>query len=297
VVASIPTVSVADDAGTVSHMFGPTSTGSRSASPRSVSDVQQVGCSEGSMILRRRRSSRREAADTVKSQALESPSRDALVRAHASRINRRLRVRDERYPQPVNEVLSPKATYQDVLDAPEHMVAEVLGGVLHLSPRPAPPHANAATQLISQIHPPFARGKAGPGGWIILIEPEIHLHDDIVVPDIAGWRRTTMDRTGDELAYFDIRPDWICEVLSPSTAKIDRTLKLAIYAREGVQHAWLVDPRSYTLEVLRCESGTCRHAPPDLKWVTVGVFSEDDRIHAEPFDAIELDLAELWADV
>jgi hypothetical protein len=209
-----------------------------------------------------------------------------------SQAGRPLHARDEGYSASMNEVVSHKATYQDVLDAPEHMVAEILGGILHLSPRPAPPHVRAAGKAYSEIDFAFDRARTGPGGWIILFEPEIHLGHldkrDIVVPDIAGWRRSTMDRTGDTPAYFEIRPDWICEVLSPSTEKIDRTLKLAIYAREGVQHAWLIDPRTHTLEVLRCDSGG---------WVTVAEFSETGPIRAEPFDAIEFDLGELWADV
>lgn len=178
-----------------------------------------------------------------------------------------------------------KATYEDILAAPEHMVAEIVDGELHLHPRPAGPHTAAATVLAEEIGPPFGRGKGGPGGWIILAEPELHLRSDVLVPDIAGWRRTTMDHVGN-VAYFETRPDWICEVLSPSTEKIDRKHKLTIYAREGVGHAWLVNPLVRTLEVLRLARG---------RWVNIGTYSDDEQVQAEPFDAITLELAELWS--
>ncbi len=184
------------------------------------------------------------------------------------------------------------ATYDDVLAAPEHQVAEILAGELHLSPRPAMPHAVAATVLGEELGPPFRRGKGGPGGWIILDEPEIHLGGDVLVPDLAGWRRTTMDHVAN-LPYFEVRPDWVCEVLSPSTEKADRTLKLPIYAREGVAHAWLVNPLLRTLEVLRLQDG---------RWTNLGSFHDDqevraEEVRAEPFDAIVLSLGVLWADV
>lgn len=179
------------------------------------------------------------------------------------------------------------ATYEDVLAAPEHQVAEILAGELHLHPRPAMPHAAAASALGEELGPAFKRGKGGPGGWIILDEPEIHLGGDVLVPDLGGWRRTTMDHMPN-LPYCEIRPDWVCEVLSPSTEKTDRTLKLPIYAREGVGHAWLVNPLLRTLEVLRLSEG---------RWTTLATYHDDQEIRAEPFDAIVLSLAVLWADV
>ncbi|NJK32976.1 MAG: Uma2 family endonuclease, partial [Deltaproteobacteria bacterium] len=138
-----------------------------------------------------------------------------------------------------------------------------------------------------ELGPPFKRGKGGPGGWIILDEPELHLGEDVLVPDLAGWRRTTMDHVPN-VPYFETRPDWICEVLSPSTETVDRTMKLPIYAREGVDHVWLVNPLRRTLEVLRREQG---------RWITVARYCDDQEIRAEPFDAIVLELAQLWADV
>ncbi len=179
------------------------------------------------------------------------------------------------------------ATYDDVLSAPENVVAEVLFGVLHTHPRPAASHALAATSLGAELFGPFNRGRGGPGGWVLLDEPELHLGADILVPDLAGWRRERMPVFPHEATYFTLAPDWICEVLSPSTAKIDRSDKLTIYAREGVSHAWLLDPIARTLEIFRLEKG---------RWVLLGVHGDDAPVRAEPFDAIELDLASLWPD-
>jgi len=182
-----------------------------------------------------------------------------------------------------------RATYEDVLAAPRHVVAELIDGELRLHPRPAKPHAAAASRLGAELEPPFGRGKGGgPGGWVILDEPELHLGADIVVPDLAGWRRTRMPVLVDDVPYFTLAPDWVCEVLSPSTAKEDRAEKLPIYAREQVGHVWLVDPRLHTLEAMRREGE---------RWLVVGVWKDEARVRAEPFEAIELDLAVLWADV
>ena len=180
-----------------------------------------------------------------------------------------------------------RATYDDVLAAPRHVVAEILDGELRLSPRPASPHAVASSALGEELGPPFKRGRGGPGGWVILDEPELHLGADVLVPDLAGWRRERMPIL-DDVPFFTLAPDWACEVLSPSTAKMDRADKLPIYARERVGHVWLVDPRIRTLEVLRREGE---------RWLVVGVWKDDARVRAEPFDAIELELAILWADV
>jgi len=179
-----------------------------------------------------------------------------------------------------------RATYQDVLDAPEHLVAEIIGGELRLSPRPGGPHTVATSRLGYLLGPPFDLGSGGPGGWIILDEPELHLGDDIVVPDLAGWRRERLTVVPGG-AFFTLAPDWICEALSPSTAVHDRSEKLPIYATAGVRHLWLVDARQRSLEVLRLHDG---------KWLIVDVHRGDVRVRAEPFDEIELDLAALWRD-
>jgi Uma2 family endonuclease len=180
-----------------------------------------------------------------------------------------------------------RATYEDVLRAPRHVVAEVLHGVLHTHPRPAMPHALAASALGEELGPPFKRGRGGPGGWIILDEPEIHLgpDPDILVPDLGGWRRERLPDVPDA-AYLTLAPDWACEVLSPSTEDVDRAEKVPIYARERVSHVWLVDPLVRTLEVFRLDADTYR---------VVATYRGAATVRAEPFDAIELDLGVLWA--
>ena len=180
-----------------------------------------------------------------------------------------------------------QATYEDVLAAPAHQVAEIVAGELRLSPRPSGPHAAAASALGEELGPPFKRGRNGPGGWIILFEPEVHLAADIVVPDLGGWRRTRLPAVPNA-PFFTLAPDWVCEVLSPGGAKTDRADKLPIYAREGVVHVWLVHPLEHTLECLRLEGS---------RYTILGVWRDAARLRAAPFEAIELDLALLWADV
>lgn len=182
-------------------------------------------------------------------------------------------------------VAKPKgASYSDLERLPPHVVGELIGGVLHANPRPAIPHASAATALGEELGPPFRRGRGGPGGWLFLDEPELHLRDDVVVPDVAGWRRARLPSLPSS-AFLTVAPDWLCEVLSPSTEAVDRGDKMPIYAREGVRHLWLVDPLLRTLEVFRLDGETYR---------VLATFREDARVRAEPFDAIELDLAALW---
>jgi len=177
-----------------------------------------------------------------------------------------------------------KATYQDVLDAPPNMVAEVIDGTLHMQPRPAAMHARASSILGMEVGSTFDRGRGGPGGWWIIDEPELHLGDDIVVPDLAGWRRETMPEYPDT-AYFDIAPDWVCEVLSPSTRRIDLGDKRDIYAREGVSHLWFVDPDARTLEAFELREG---------QWVLLATLADEDPVSLPPFDAITFPLDALW---
>ena len=176
------------------------------------------------------------------------------------------------------------ATYEDLLAAPEGLVAELVGGTLHTSPRPASRHARASSRLGMLLGGPFDLGAGGPGGWWILDEPELHLDEDVLVPDLAGWRRERMPDVPD-VPHFELAPDWICEVLSPSTARVDRVLKLPVYAGAAVLHVWLVDPTAQTLEVFRLEAG---------RWVLVFTEVGASRVRAEPFDAVEFDLGALW---
>ncbi len=170
---------------------------------------------------------------------------------------------------------------------PAPLVAELISGVLHTRPRPAIPHARASSRLGATLGGPFDFGQGGPGGWIVLDEPELHLGADVLVPDLAGWRRTRLPRVPMDQASIALAPDWVCEVLSPSTQALDRADKMVVYAREGVAHAWLVDPLARTLEVYRLEAAG---------WLRVAVHRDDARVRAEPFDAIEIDVGVLWAD-
>jgi Uma2 family endonuclease len=134
------------------------------------------------------------------------------------------------------------------------------------------------------LGPPYDHGRGGPGGWWILDEPELHLHSDVVVPDLAGWRRSRMERLP-ETAHFALVPDWVCEVISPSTARLDRTKKLGVYAREGVSYCWIVDPVLRTLDVLRLES---------VRWTVASSHADDEIVRPEPFADVDLELALLW---
>lgn len=178
-----------------------------------------------------------------------------------------------------------RATFSDLQGVPEHLVAEILDGDLITSPRPAPRHARAASSLGGELYGPFDRGRGGPGGWVTLDEPELHLSGDALVPDLGGWRRERMPQLP-EVTAFEVAPDWVCEVLSPSTAPLDRTRKLPVYARERVRHVWFVDPSPRTLEVLRLDGGGYR---------IVGAWHGDAVVHAEPFEVLALHLADLWS--
>ncbi len=176
------------------------------------------------------------------------------------------------------------ATYEDLLALPEHVVGEIVAGELHVSPRPASRHARASSRLGERIGGPFDSGRGGPGGWIILDEPELHLGRDVLVPDLAGWRRERMPEMPDAAA-FTLPPDWACEILSPSTSRLDRAAKRPVYAREGILHLWLIDPIAQTLEVFRLDGEGYR---------LVSTYAGDAVIEAEPFAAVPLELGALW---
>jgi Uma2 family endonuclease len=177
-----------------------------------------------------------------------------------------------------------RATYEDVLNAPEHKVAEIIDGVLYLSPRPAPLHAWATTSLLGDLDGPFNKARGGPGGWRIMFEPELHFGEDVVVPDIAGWRISRAPKPFNR-AFITLAPDWLCETLSPSTAKLDRTKKLDVYAREGVPHVWFVHPKRQTLEVFGLRGSSL---------VTQATYRAHEKIRLAPFEAVEIDLSFLW---
>jgi Uma2 family endonuclease len=178
------------------------------------------------------------------------------------------------------------ATYDDLEKLPDNLVAEIVNGELHASPRPALRHVRAGSVLGRKIGGPYDDGVGGPGGWWVLDEPELHLGEDVLVPDLAGWRRSRMPQYPNA-AYLSLAPDWLCEILSPSTSSLDRVQKLAVYAREQVAHMWLIDPLGRTLEVLRLEAG---------RWTILATHAGTEVVRAEPFADIELELASLWAD-
>ncbi|MBF0476654.1 MAG: Uma2 family endonuclease [Deltaproteobacteria bacterium] len=179
-----------------------------------------------------------------------------------------------------------KATYEDLYQIPENMIGEIIHGELIASARPAPKHAVSVSVLGAKICGAFHLGDVGgPGGGWILFEPELSLGEHILVPDLAGWRRERLPSMPEE-NWFSVPPDWVCEVLSPGTAMIDRVRKLPIYAEHGVAYVWLVDPRVRTLEIFQLDSG---------RWMLVESHVESGKVRAVPFQEIEIDLAQLWA--
>jgi Uma2 family endonuclease len=176
------------------------------------------------------------------------------------------------------------ATYADVLATPETEVAELIRGTLSVLPRPRALHARSSSRLGTELGGPFDRGRGGPGGWVLLDEPELHLEGDILVPDLAGWRRVRMPEIPDE-PFFTLAPDWVCEVLSPSTEQLDRADKVPVYANNRVGHVWLLSPSARTLEVYELDGATYR---------LLSTHKNDEKVRPRPFDAFELELAVLW---
>lgn len=184
----------------------------------------------------------------------------------------------------MSRVATRSAEYKDLFELPENMVGQIINGVLHAHPRPAPAHAHATSTLGMDIGSCYQRGRGGPGGWWIVDEPELHLGRQVLVPNLAGWRGErlpTLPRT----AWFALPPDWVCEVLSASTARIDRTEKLPVFAEYGVACCWIVDPTAYTLEVLVLIDG---------QWRIDSTWSGEDEVCAAPFAEIHLELGALW---
>jgi Uma2 family endonuclease len=188
----------------------------------------------------------------------------------------------------------PRATYADLEAVAPGKVAELINGQLYVFPRPAFPHLNAEGALTELLRGPFHRGRGGPGGWWIVPEPEVHFPEpaepdgvQVVDPDLAGWRRERLPKPLTKPAHFTVTPDWLCEVLSTSTEEHDRGTKMPLYAHNGVRWVWLVDPIARTLEVYVLEAG---------RWREPRVYRDVARVRAVPFDAIEIDLADLWTE-
>lgn len=176
------------------------------------------------------------------------------------------------------------ATYEDILALPENIVGEILNGRLETHPRPAPRHALAASSIGDELMSPFQKGKGGPGGWWILDEPECHVDADIFVPDLAGWRKQRMLHLP-ETVWFETVPDWACEIISPSSVVRDRVTKMAIYARLGIAHVWLIDPIAQTLEAYELQNA---------HWVLLKSYAKTEEVAIAPFAEYSFSLANLW---
>lgn len=169
---------------------------------------------------------------------------------------------------------------------PERLTGEIINGQLRTQPRPGWPHILAGARLGADIEGPYGRGRGGPGGWWVVLEPEVHfvLDTEVTVPDLAGWRKERMP-SPPEGHKIQVVPDWICEIFSASTKSTDREEKMPLYARYGVRFAWLVDPKTRTLEAYELFNAT---------WKLLGLFRDDNRVCVAPFDAIAIRLLDLW---
>ena len=203
-----------------------------------------------------------------------------------------------RYPSPpfragspahflMTEVAKRKATYEDLYNIPENMTGEIIAGELIVTPRPSRKHGFCVTALGTAVTGQYQFGQGGgPGGWVIIIEPELGLGENIVVPDLAGWKRERFPFQ-EESNWISVVPNWICEILSPSTLRNDKVKKMPLYAQYGVEHIWLVDPSAMTLDAFRLESG---------RWLLLGSFADHDQVRVEPFLEMPISLEKLWLD-
>jgi len=184
--------------------------------------------------------------------------------------------------QPVSQ----PTLYEYLEGLPAGVTGEILNGQLHTQPRPSFPHSRVSFKLASKIDGPYDDGIGGPGGWWIFIEPEVHFARDmeVTVPDLAGWRRERVPYLPED-HHIEVVPDWICEILSPSTASKDREIKMPLYARYGVRYTWLIDPIARTLEAYRLDAGA---------WLEIKRFTDADQVVAPPFESMSIDLEDLW---
>jgi Uma2 family endonuclease len=185
----------------------------------------------------------------------------------------------------MTEKVKENADYEDLEAAPPDKIAELVEGSLYLSPQPAIRHVHTTSSLGADLNTAFEKGRGGPGGWWIFDEPELHLDGNVLVPDLAGWRRERFPELPEGVG-ITIAPDWLCEALSPSTARFDRLVKLPRYAAAGVNHVWIIDPSARELEVL---------ARSERDWTLVERYSGDALVSAPPFEAIAIDLRTVWA--
>ncbi|PWG62940.1 Uma2 family endonuclease [Spiribacter halobius] len=176
--------------------------------------------------------------------------------------------------------------YAAIAALPEGVTGEIIDGQLHTQPRPAGRHILAGSNLGAELLPAYGKGRGGPGGWWILIEPEVHFvrNAEVLVPDLAGWRRERMPELPED-QRFEVVPDWVCEILSPATASRDREVKMPVYARYGVRYAWIVDPRERTLEA---------YDRRDDALELVAAYQEADEVCAAPFEAAVFRVGALW---
>lgn len=183
-----------------------------------------------------------------------------------------------------------RATYEDLLAAPDDVTAELVDGVLFMSPQPKVRHTIATSAIGREIGHRFGRRHADeglPGGWWIIDEPELHLRLDlrVTVPDVAGWRRERMPNPPRDTHKMTVVPDWVCEVLSPSSRGFDSVIKMNAYADAGVEWAWLVEPADMHVDVFRREG---------KGWEQIASAEGSVVVRLPPFDAVELDLGEWW---
>ncbi len=185
-----------------------------------------------------------------------------------------------------------RVTIEEWLAIPEEKRAELIAGVIVYQGMPGPKHGEAQGMTFALVGVPFGRRPAGssrPGGWWISQEVDMELGEMGCRPDILGWRRDRQPTLPepDARGLVTAVPDWICEVLSRSTASIDQGKKRRAYHRAGVAHYWLLDPGNRTLTVLE---------RVDRDYLVVLAAGVDEVVCAPPFDAVEMAVAEMFGD-
>ena len=181
---------------------------------------------------------------------------------------------------------SAKAPTLADLDAlPPGVVGEIIEGVLYTMTKPRARHQRTGLEIGSGLLGPFDHGRGGPGGWWIITEPGIELpNTPEISPDVAGWRRERMPEMPiDE--PIRVVPDWVCEILSPTTRRHDLLRKLPYYARVAVPFLWLVDIEARVLTAHRLDGSD---------WRIIGTYSDETEVRIPPFDAVPLNVTDWW---